>query len=493
MTFHRTHDCGCKSDPQQILDSLISASETTGLPPAQLIAAASIGTGPLAGKVSAIAENLTDGDILIARNPFDENDPHMEIIGLSVSAEVAETYNGPMEFDAYRMDPDWLAPLLTQAAKAAIPGAVGSLLNGAAGSVSSLITDPTLPVRNTLNTAQTAIQTASQGIDLGVKIYNIGSAVRRSLNGLKFSAKSMELRSEYEAPNSGYHTDVWRFELRCQYERGGSDYATYPFQIQVEHDCYSIRKAVVTALSPTVGYLSHELTIDFSPARSPKNNSIPLSGQISVMGQWDPADMLGRIQEGFSGAITVHANGKVDLHNMRSDLVRPYGLRHLGGPWRNRCASAYDRFRQPLSRPVPQRPAGTYRPPAASIRDPLNGKHIFFGSGRSNSTGEIRALVQQWWGTLRPNLQSMIANGQIAVRVTGHADPTGSESGNRALSHRRASLVGGLVQAQTGNNARVHIAGLGSSEARRAGLPSGRSDPNWRRVTISLDNGNSLR
>ncbi|MEM8617325.1 MAG: hypothetical protein AAGF20_10360, partial [Pseudomonadota bacterium] len=283
----------------------------------------------------------------------------------------------------------------------------------------------------------------------------------------------------------------------------------------------NIFDAQVIPMSPTInGYLSHQLTLNVTPMSTTMGNSIPPVVRFRVAGEWDPADFMGRVKESFLGYIVIRSDGMVRIQNMRSDMVSPTDLIPVSGPSVGGCEPLFRRFRQAASAPALPQPMGAgaasprsvsptpragnggrssrRRPPRLGYRprgapaDPPNGKHVFFRTGSARATSEIRALIQQWWARLRPNIQSAISSGRIVVRAIGHADPTGPENRNRALSHQRAAMVAGLIRAVAGAGANVQFQGVGSSQARAAGVPSGVSDRTWRRVTISLDTGGPL-
>ncbi len=501
--FHPpTESCGCHAaegaSPQDVLETLTTINDATGGGVPQLLAAAVEGTGPLAQSFAAFvpsAETLQEGDILFARDLFGENDPNIDIIGLNVGAEAAESYGDNYEVTALRADPEFWGRVA--AAARSLPF-VGDLLSSGAKSVGAqagnLLVDPTLPVRNTLQTvqqanqtAQSGIQTANDALDFGLRVGRLASMARQTFNGLDFDCTPLAIRANYNPPDAPDRTNIYRFELRCRYESGGQDYATYPFRVQVYNNCFSVTRATVLAGSPSIGWLNHHMTARAVPIEERLSNSMPGHAEFRFTGLWNPADVMGRVQEQFEGKIRIYTNGRVRVSGFRGGLVSAGPVRYVSGAVTAICTDKYRRLQAPRSEPAHPGGGGRGRSNSPAPRDPANGKHIFFNSGSASSNREIEAQVQAWWGSMSPNLRTLIANGSRLVRVTGHADPTGNEARNRSLSHRRAALVAGMVRGIVGPNVRVQHVGLGSQMARQAGVPAGRSDRSWRRVTISLD------
>ena len=490
--------CGCRAaegaSPHDVLDTLTKINEATGGGVPQILAAAVEGTGPLAQSFVAFvpsAETLQDGDILFARDLFGESDPNIDIIGLNVGPEAAESYGDDYQLTGLRADPEFWGRVASAAR--ALPF-VGDLLSSGAQSVGSragdLLVDPTLPIRNTLQTmqqanqtAQSGIQTANDALDFGLRVASLASMARQTFNGLDFDCTPLAIRADYNPPDAPDRTNIYRFELRCRYSPGEQDYATYPFRVQVYNNCFSVTRATVLAGSPSIGWLSHHMTARAVPIEERLSNSMPGYAEFRFTGLWNPADVMGRVQEQFEGKIRVYTNGRVTVSGFRGGLVSAGPVRYVSGAVTAICTARYPTTQAPRAEPAHGGGAGSSPAP----RDPANGKHIFFNTGSASSNREIEAQVQAWWGSMSPNLRTAIAGGSRLVRVTGHADPTGNEATNRSLSHRRAALVAGMVRGIVGPNVRVQHVGLGSQMAREAGVPAGRSDRSWRRVTISLD------
>ena len=253
--------------------------------------------------------------------------------------------------------------------------------------------------------------------------------------------------------------------------------------MQVYNNCFSISRATILAGAPSIGWLNHQMTARAVPIEVRPSNSLPAYAEFRFTGLWNPADLLGRVQEQFEGKIRVYTNGRVSVSGFRGGLVSAGPVRYVSGAVTAICTDRYNRLQAPRAEPA--HGGGPGQSPAP--RDPADGKHVFFNSGSAASNREIEAQVQAWWGSMRPALRTLVSNGSRLVRVTGHADPTGNEATNRSLSHRRAALVAGMVRSIAGANVRVQHVGLGSQAARAAGVPAGRSDRSWRRVTISLD------
>ncbi|SEG23201.1 OmpA family protein [Thalassococcus halodurans] len=493
-----SESCSCHNaegaSPHEILETLTSINEATGGGVPQFLAAAVEGKGPLAQSFVAFvpsAETLQDGDILFARDLFTENDPNIDIIGLNAGAEAAESYGDQYEVTALRADPEIWGKVA--AAARALPF-VGDFLSAGATSVGSkagdLLVDPTLPMRNTLQTvqqahqtAQSGIQTANDALDFGLRVARLSKMARQTFNGLDFDCTPLAIRADYNPPDAPDRTNIYKFDLRCKYETGGRDHATYPFRVQVYNNCFSVTRATILAGAPSIGWLNHRMTARAVPIEVRLSNSMPGYAEFRFTGLWNPADLMGRVQEQFEGKIRVYTNGRVRVSGFRGGLVSAGPVSYVSGPVTAVCTAKYPTTQAPKAEPAHGGGGGNSPAP----RDPSNGKHIFFNSGSASSNREVEAQVQAWWGGMGPNLRTLISGGSRLVRVTGHADPTGNEATNRSLSHRRAALVAGMVRGVAGSNVRVQHVGLGSQQARAAGVPAGRSDRSWRRVTISVD------
>ena len=486
-----TCGCGCRAaagiSANEMLTALSAMNDATdgGVP--RILEAAIEGRGPLAQALVAFvpsAETLQDGDILFARDLFAENDPDIDIIGLNAGPEAAESYGDTYEVTALRADPEFWGKV---AAAARVVPFVGDLLSSGANSIGSkagdLLVDPTLPLRNTLQTTQAGIQTANDGIDLALRVGRLAQMARQTFNGLDFDCTPLAINSSYNPGDAPDRTNIYRFDLRCRYETGSQDHATYPFRVQVYNNCFSVSRATILAGSPSIGWLNHKMTARAVPIEVRPSNSLPAYAEFRFTGLWNPADLMSRVQEQFEGKIRVYTNGRVRVSGFNGGLVSAGPVRYVSGAVTAICTDRYQRLQAPQAEPAHGGGHGSSPAP----RDPSNGKHVFFNSGSATSNREIEAQVQHWWGSMSPNLRALIANGSRLVRVTGHADPTGNEARNRSLSHRRAALVAGMVRSIVGPNVRVQHVGLGSQKARESGVPAGRSDRSWRRVTISLD------
>ncbi|MEO1028460.1 MAG: hypothetical protein AAFX02_05320 [Pseudomonadota bacterium] len=525
MSIHQMNDqfCQCQSEATSVPDRLTAsehwlnqADATFGETLFDALLDGACGEGELAGRVESLGvgadalRRAEPGDVIISMGLFPEADPKIELVGYMSSdrtASLIESLEDQEPFEVLRLAEN---PFAAGTAGAAVLGALGPGVGSGIGTgIGNLITDPTAPIRG-------GIQTANAALDLASRVYRIASRVRNSFRGLRFSGSGLSYASGYTPVNARTKTNAWRFELRCKYSSGSSSFARYPFQVVVNHDCFNIFDAQIIPLSPTIAWYTgnHELQVTVTPMSRTMGNSIPPRARFRISGTWDPADILGQRQEQFLGYVIVSANGQVTVQGLRGDLVRPTRVSAVSGPSVGACTTLYNRFRQTRRPPQPTAPApsgpvpgaggggrrrptrrpsrGAYRPRGAPP-NPVNGVHVFFRTGSSRATSEIRSLIQRWWTGLRPNIQLAIGQGRIAVRVKGHADPTGAEARNRALSHRRAAMVAGLVRAQAGAGANVQFAGVGSDDARRAGVPSGQSDRTWRRVTVTLDTGGPLQ
>lgn len=477
--------------PRDVAHAIARLADALGQPPERLVAQAADRAGPLAGMLRPVASGpavrsaARPGDVVIVRDLASPGAAWFDVLG--PEAGTPHAFEGEA-VDLLRPAESWTAFL-----GALAPAAGGGIGQALGNGIGQLMTDPTAPVRNTIGTVNAAL-------DLGLRVVALGAAVRSSYGGLSFTATALGLMATNEPPNLAEHTTTWRFELRCRTDRSGGDTVTYPFQAVIRHNCFSIHEARVIALAPRglSSIWSHQLTLRVEPMSGTYGTNLPPRARFRLAGRWDPADIAGRRQEEVAGYLLVGADGTVGLQMSPTEMVRATQPIAIDGGARS-CAMLYRRMTQP-SEPAfgppgaapapPARPARPHAPrPAAQTApaDPPFGKHVFFAPGRATTTADIEAQIAQWWGSLPPELQAPVQSGAIGLVIAGHADPTGAEAGNRALSHRRAVLVEGVVRALLRGTPRINTQAWGSQKAREAGAPAGVADPRWRRVTVTLD------
>jgi outer membrane protein OmpA-like peptidoglycan-associated protein len=438
------------------------------------------------------------GDVIIGAPLFPEVSPRIEIVSAPIGwQEWQESHTAQAE------DVVLLRPLATEstgagfqenpAAIAGAAAAAGSLLNVGRSAVDLS--------RGVTQLQRDRLALANEQIDFAMRVASIGNQIRRSLRGLRFSSQPATLQSQsYTPPNAETRNAVWEFTVRCRYP-DDDDAARYTFRVNVQYDCFNIIEARVTFGTFDLGGFtvkSHMLSIDFAPQTRQFRAAFPGEMRFAVSGRWDPADLLGRIAEELSFAVIVRADGSVRLSGTGGGLVQVFPARRVGGSPRFACRQLYSALQgsqAPASVSNEQPAAPGRRPrgggggqrqshPSPLPRDPHNGKHIFFRHGGATITDVHRTRVRNWWTSLSQHLQQAIASGQAHVTVNGHADPTGDDRRNIALSGQRAANVAALVRELAGTNARIDYRGVGSQLAIQSGA-RGR-DPNWRRATIRL-------
>lgn len=427
---------------------------------------------------------------------------------------------------------------------AAAPAAAGALVNAAANfdpfaipqSGVNLARSGVGLVRDGIDTGRAVMGAVRDAIDTGYRVVGMVNDIRTAYEALTWEGpSSLRLEAAYNPGNLGERTNVWRFTIACKIRASDTVPARFPFEVVVTHNCFSIIRARINAQTPDIprtpfsevqeNWFTSGLNTAFNavtaPARAVVNsatrvlgthrlairssvdttqyNNFPYQAAFDIDGDWNPAD-AGSLRDQFSGRIIVKSNGMVEV-TIRSSgrLVSVTSLRAHSGPSTGTCQVQYDAARGRMGAagqtmtgmPVPG--SGGGRPPSFGgggrasqglLPDPPNGKHIFFANSRSGSTGEIQALLREWWAALPIHLQNNLQAGQTVIYVDGHADPTGQESRNRELSDQRARSVAGIVRSLL-PGARIVAAGHGSDFARRSGVTG--ADPSWRRVTVGLD------
>lgn len=427
----------------------------------------------------------------------------------------------------YRNGPSYgeTNPLLLAAAPALINAAANFSPFGAAQSA--------------FDAGRSGLGLVRDAIDTGYRVVGLANDIRSAYEALAWEGPSgLRLEAAYNPGNLGERSNVWRFSIACKLRPSDTRTSRFSFRVVVTHNCFSIIRARIevesvepnrdpfsesfasvgnwlfnTATAPARAVVNtvtrvagtHRLTIRSSVDTTQYNN-FPYQAAFNLDGIWDPAD-AGSLREEFSGRIIVKSNGMVEVNIRPSGrLVTVTTARAVSGPSVGACQVQYDGARNRLGAAGQTMTGGAVpgtggsaggrssaysggrssggRTLQALLPDPPNGKHIFFGNARSGSTGEIEALLREWWAALPIHLQNNLQAGQTVIYVDGHADPTGQESRNRELSDQRARSVAGIVRSLL-PGARIVAAGHGSDLARRSGVTG--ADPSWRRVTVGLD------
>lgn len=501
MTYQETiaSECNCGKSQSYSLEKAVETStqlldladQKYGPEMVEVISDGASGLGPMRNTLQVIgygkeAINASrPGDIIISRGLFPESEPNIEIVGLHSNLSgktLFESYDDD-ERDFEVLRPSELGPLLPWAARAAASPAGRAILTGtASGLVQNAGSGGSSGGGGTLATINQGITTANNAIDLGVRVVSGLNAVSRAYDGLRYSSQPLSLMGARTPANVTPVTNVWTFDILAKYSPGGSNPAKFPITVNVRHDCFNIYEASVVPGYPQMnGDYSDRvlpdmmrLTIAAVPSVS---NALPAAAQFKVEGDWSVRNATSsNTGERFRFFITVRANGSVSIGRFGSSLVSRSRVQAQRGPSVGRCQRHYG----PLT-------TGQSRPSNPRLQDPRNGKHIMFTSGSSRVVARARAQVQNWWSTsLRPAQRSQISSGSLMVTIQGHADRTGSQSRNQALSAQRASVVAQLVRELAGPNLRARVSGSGEDAARRAGIPDGTNAPQWRRVTITI-------
>ncbi len=500
MVYQETISSGCNCAGIQVpaLESAVEistrlldlADQKYGAEMIDLISEGASGTGPMRNALQIVGygkeaiDASRPGDIIISRGLFPESDPHIDIVGLHTNLSgktIFESYDDERNFEVLR--PSEIGPLLPWLGRAAASPAGRAILTGTASGLVQNAGGRGSSGGGTLATINQGITTANNALDLGSRIVRGLNAVSRAYDGLRYSSQPLTLTGARTPPNVTPVTNVWTFDIIAKYSPQGTNPAKFPITVNVRHDCFNIYEASVVPGYPQMNgeysdrVLPDMMRLNITAVQGRVPNAMPAAAQFKVEGDWSVRNATSsNTGERFRFFITVRANGSIRMGRFGSRLISRSRIRAQRGPSVGHCQRHYG----PLT-------TGQSRPTNPRLQDPRNGKHIMFTSGSSRAVARARAQVQNWWSTsLRPAQRSQISSGSLMVTIQGHADRTGSQSRNQALSAQRANVVAQLVRELAGPNLRARVSGSGEDAARRAGIPDGTSAPQWRRVTITI-------
>ena len=451
------------------------------------------GQGPLAQSIRKLGAGETavsaaePGDIIIGRGLFPENDPRIDIVGFQPDTSVTALYesfqNGDF-IEIYRpvSDSD-AAPALGALLRKAAPAIFGAVSAGGNN-----------PVRS-------AIQTANDALDLGIRVYKLTDKVLQRDRLPSYESTPLRLEFPNAPPGLSQSETDWTFTFYARVNRGSNiDAIRVPMRVRIIHDCFNIQRAdILPTRTIEAGLLRWKRKLDMKIEPSVKNvGNFPPTARFRISGTWTP-DLVGDddIAIPYDFYVNVGANGHVSTKGIRNSWFWLSGLSPQRGYAGRRCHAAYAEFRKSIV-PTPSIPPGvppgvprtpTPRlpgPRTPTIPHPTNGRHIFFGFNSANPRAYARGEVSSWWRGLGAGKRSQIQSGSVNVYVTGHADPTGGDAYNITLSRRRAEAIAQIMYEFTGRSARLVIDGKGFRDALANGARRYRRDQNWRRVTISL-------
>ncbi len=142
-----------------------------------------------------------------------------------------------------------------------------------------------------------------------------------------------------------------------------------------------------------------------------------------------------------------------------------------------KCVDAANRMQ--IQPPAPIAPLPPVPPPSSdACNEPIAGIVFFDWDSAvppASSTETLDAVVQ-----------NVRACGWKAITVTGHADRSGSDGYNGALSVRRAEAVGALLAAKGVERSVLNVSGRGEAEP-KVPTVDGERNPSNRRVEISVN------
>lgn len=104
---------------------------------------------------------------------------------------------------------------------------------------------------------------------------------------------------------------------------------------------------------------------------------------------------------------------------------------------------------------------------------------VFFDFDKSSLRTDAQKIVQEAADYAKKN-------GKAVIHATGHADTSGSDAYNVALSERRAAAVKAALKKLGFNDSQIIVAGKGEAEPLVA-TGDGVKEPQNRRVEIVLD------
>ena len=143
-----------------------------------------------------------------------------------------------------------------------------------------------------------------------------------------------------------------------------------------------------------------------------------------------------------------------------------------------KCVDAANRMQivPPLTVPPPPPPAPP--PSSGACDEPIAGIVFFDWDSAVPPASSIETL-----DAVEQNVRTC---GWKAITVTGHADRSGSDGYNNALSARRAEAVGALLAAKGVARSVLNVSGRGESEP-KVPTADGERNPSNRRVEISVN------
>jgi OmpA-OmpF porin, OOP family len=141
-----------------------------------------------------------------------------------------------------------------------------------------------------------------------------------------------------------------------------------------------------------------------------------------------------------------------------------------------KCDQAYQWMqRQPAPPPAPYVPPSTVTPEVC--RQPIAGT-VFFEFDSSVPPADAAQTIDFIANNMRPC-------GWNGLAVTGHADRSGSDAYNDALSIRRANAIAGMLTGAGVSGSALTVSGRGEREP-RVPTPDGERNPTNRRVEITV-------
>ena len=142
-----------------------------------------------------------------------------------------------------------------------------------------------------------------------------------------------------------------------------------------------------------------------------------------------------------------------------------------------KCVDAANRMQ--LQPPAPVVPSPPAPPPSSGACDePIAGIVFFDWDSAVPPASSIETL-----DAVEQNVRTC---GWKSITVTGHADRSGSDGYNNALSVRRAEAVGALLAAKGVARSVLNVSGRGESEP-KVPTADGERNPSNRRVEISVN------
>ncbi len=303
--------------------------------------------------------------------------------------------------------------------------------------------------------------------ELGVAVFSAGAPIVLSGN-LSCSAATINYIHENTPPDAEWTRATTTFHLNVFNPRplvGGN--TTMYFRLSYEYNDHDLRDVSIVCLQDESEHLvSSTFSINFTGMAHSPSSDPTAAIRYQISGIWDP---VGRGIDSFWGHLQVKADG-----SMRLSVESEQG-------WVSISSDAFGEVTTTAVETVevPEEPEPP--PPPLPV---LHLADVFFEPGSDQiAAGSEEALVS-WYLSLPEQARRQIEDGNLQIRVEGHASTTQPGPENRRLSRRRAERVMEILRDVAGSDARFRVYALGEYQA---GTPDDVEDENERVVYVSVE------